>query len=154
MAKETEQDNKCLLLQNTPYVREASPRSGKRQKRSPGWRLHGGSPAALPGAGAPYLTTCSRICRPKCLTMAVCVFSASFSPQGTQMGHSSLNSSQNWEKTGDTPAWSNHSSGQGARRGGGEQGGHSRRLRQGTPRGAPRPLRGAQAQPPPPSPAC
>lgn len=61
--------------------------------------LGGGRPGPFPGSAArdelTYLTTCSRICRPKCRTMAVCVFSASFSPQGTQMGHFSLNSSQN-----------------------------------------------------------
>lgn len=88
------------------------------------WVAAGRHPSPAQGRrdGLPYLTTCSRICRPKCRTMAVCVFSASFSPQGTQMGHFSLNSSQNWKRAGDTHRQLQHRCGHRAAASGGTEG--------------------------------
>lgn len=83
-----------MCAETCPWSQEAPKGSGA---RTGGWLEAGWTPAL---AEHPYLTTCSRICKPKCRTMAVCVFSASFSPQGTQMGHFSLNSSQNCSGTG------------------------------------------------------
>lgn len=47
---------------------------------------------------ATHLITCSRICKPKCLTTAGWALSANCKPHGTQSVLLSLNSSQNWWK--------------------------------------------------------